>query len=97
MGRVTAEAMATARPVIGYDSDGTAELIEDGHNGLLYDGSIEDLAGCMVRFLNNPNWAQELGLNGWEKANKEFTNEVYARQINNVLCEVAGESTRKIA
>ena len=64
MGRVTAEAMASARPVIGYDSDGTTELIDDGHNGLLYDGSTKDLAASMNRFVNNPNLARSFGQNG---------------------------------
>lgn len=88
MGRVTAEAMAAVRPVIGYNSDGTAELIDDGHNGLLYDGSTQDLEDCMIRFVNNPDWARSLGRNGCEKAGKEFTNEVYARRVYNVLSEV---------
>jgi len=86
MGRVTAEAMAAARPVIGYDSDGTAELIDDGHDGLLYDGSTEDLADCMIQFVDNPDWARSLGQNGWEKVSREFTNEVYARRVYDVLC-----------
>jgi hypothetical protein len=85
----SADAMATARPVIGYDSDGTAELIDDGHNGLLYDGSTEHLADCMSQCVNAPEWATSLGREGWEKARREFTNEVYARQIHDVLCEVA--------
>jgi len=88
MGRVTAEAMAAARPVIGYDSDGTAELIDDGHDGLLYDGSTEDLADCMIQFVDNPDWARSLGQNGWEKAGKEFTNEVYAKRLYEVLCGI---------
>lgn len=85
MGRVTAEAMAAARPVIGYDSDGTAELIDDGHDGLLYDGSTEHLADCMSQFVNAPEWATSLGREGREKARREFTNEVYARQIYDVM------------
>ena len=89
MGRVTAEAMAAVRPVIGYNSDGTAELIDDGHNGLLYDGTTEHLARCMGRFVNNPHWARSLGQNAWEQARREYTNQVYARQMYNVLSEVS--------
>ncbi len=88
MGRVTAEAMATGRPVIGYDRDGTAELIDDKHDGLLYDGTDDHLARCMEQFVDTPDWAQSLGRNGWEKAERRFTSEVYAQQIYDVFCEV---------
>ena len=35
-GRTTVEAMKLGRPVIGADAGGTAELVRDGWNGLLY-------------------------------------------------------------
>ncbi len=88
MGRVTAEAMVSARPVIGYDSDGTAELINDGHSGLLYDGSTKDLADSMNRFVDNPDLARSFGQNGWEKARRTYTNEVYARHVYKGLSKV---------
>ena len=85
MGRVTAEAMAAARPVIGYNSDGTAELIEHGRNGLLYDGSDADLTSCMQRLTKDPEQARVLGNNGRKEAQKNYTNEVYARHIFKIL------------
>lgn len=88
MGRVTAEAMATAKPVIGYNNGGTSEIIEYEVTGLLYNGDYKDLAKCMVRFVENPKWAQELGINGWEKARREFTIEIYSRKVYEVLQEV---------
>ncbi len=88
MGRVTAEAMAALRPVIGFNQDGTAELIEDGHNGLLYDGSTGHLAACMQRFVEDPAWAASLGCNGWERACREFTDEVYARRMCDLISNV---------
>ena len=45
-GRVAAEAMISERPVIGYNSGGTKEIIMDNFNGLLYN-NIEELAACM--------------------------------------------------
>ncbi len=91
MGRVTAEAMAAARPVIGYNSDGTTELIDDEQNGLLYNGTTEHLAHCMSRLIDMPDWARLLGEKGQEKANREFTNEAYARQVYDVFCETVHE------
>lgn len=93
MGRVTAEAMAAARPVIGRNSGGTAEIIENEVTGLLYNGEYEDLAHCMARFIENPRWAKKLGINGWQKARKEFITEIYAKRVYEVL----QKATNKIA
>lgn len=95
MGRVTAEAMAVARPVIGYNNGGTAEIIEDGINGLLYNGNHKDLADCMLKCIQNPKWAKELGINGWKKARKEFTVEVYAKRVYKVLKEIINKNNKK--
>lgn len=91
MGRVTAEAMAAAKPVIGYNNGGTSEIIENEITGLLYNDEYKDLAHCMARFIENPEWAKQLGINGWKKAKKEFTIEVYAKQIYEVLQEVTSK------
>lgn len=85
MGRVTAEAMATARPVIGRNSDGTAELIDEGVNGLLYNGTLENLSYCMHQFVDEPEWARSLGLAGKKKASREFINEEYAQKVFGVF------------
>ena len=85
MGRVTVEAMAASRPVIGYDSAGTAELIEDEKTGLLYVGEEIELAACMKRLVDNPGWARVLGENAWEIARKKYTVETYTDNIYNVL------------
>jgi len=42
----------------------------------------------MARFIENSVWANQLGINGCEKAKKEFTIEVYAKQVYKVLQEV---------
>jgi len=86
MGRVTAEAMAACRPVIGYKSGGTPEILEDGYTGLLYSEGAEALAQCMVRFIENRVWARQLGENGWQVARKKYNTETYANHIYEVLC-----------
>jgi glycosyltransferase involved in cell wall biosynthesis len=85
MGRVTAEAMAAGRPVIGYESDGTIELIENKHNGLLYNGTTNHLAKCMNNFIDNKRWAYSLGENGRKKARKKYTNEIYVEEMYKIL------------
>ena len=88
MGRVTAEAMSACRPVIGYESGGTVEIIEHEHTGLLYRGGPESLATCMIRFIENPEWARQLGENGWQVARKKYSIEVYSEKVYQVLCSV---------
>lgn len=85
LGRVTAEAMAAARPVVGYDSGGTPELVEDGVTGLLYRGGAEELAAAMARLADDPEWSRELGLAAWERARREYTTEAYAARVLEVF------------
>lgn len=85
MGRVTAEAMAACRPVIGYDSAGTAEVIEHEQTGLLYRGGPGSLATCMMRFIERPEWARQLGTNGWHVAHEKYSIEVHSESVYQVL------------
>ena len=80
--------MSACRPVIGLNSDGTAELVEHEYTGLLYDGGFEALAACMRRFIENPSWARELGENGWHVARTKYTREFYTQQVYEVLKSV---------
>jgi glycosyltransferase involved in cell wall biosynthesis len=88
MGRVTAEAMAACRPVVGRNSGGTPELIEHEHTGLLYDGAPESLAHCMIRFVEAPDWARQLGENGWRVGRDKYTIEAYSDAVFQILRSV---------
>ncbi len=88
MGRVTAEAMSACRPVIGFDSGGTSELIDPDRTGLLYRGGPETLAACMARYVAEPELARHHGLAGWHKARRRHSTETYAAQIQEVLCRI---------
>lgn len=81
MGRVTAEAMAAALPIIGRNSGATPELVVDGKTGVLYDDGIEGLASQMKRLSRRPDWSRQLGLNGRRKAANRFTIERYVRRV----------------
>lgn len=45
--------------------------------------------------MENPKWAKELGINRWQKAQKEFTVEVYAKRVNKVLKEIINKNNKK--
>jgi glycosyltransferase involved in cell wall biosynthesis len=85
MGRVTVEAMSACRPVIGYDSGGTSELIDSDRTGFLYRGDAEALAACMARYIETPDLARQHGDAAWHAAHARHTTEVYAAQIHDVL------------
>lgn len=85
MGRVTVEAMSACCPVIGYDNGGTSEIICHEHTGLLYTGQSQALAACMKRFLENPQWAKQLGENAWKEARDKYSIESYAKEIYRIL------------
>lgn len=88
MGRVTAEAMSACRPVIGYDSGGTSELIAPGRTGFLYTGGPDALAGCMATYVANPELARRHGAEGWKLARERHTTEGYAAQVQAVIAGV---------
>jgi len=85
MGRVTAEAMSACRPVIGFDSGGTSELIDPDRTGLLYRGDADALAACMARYAAAPELARQHGEAGWHVARRRHSTEAYAAQIHDVL------------
>lgn len=54
-GLVTVEAMALAKPVVGVDSAGTAEIVEDGVSGLLVPpADPEAMAAAILDLLGDP-------------------------------------------
>jgi glycosyltransferase involved in cell wall biosynthesis len=85
MGRVTVEAMSACRPVIGFASGGTPELIEHGRTGLLYQGGPDALAEAMAIYVQAPELARSHGEAAWQAARARHSTEVYAAQIEERL------------
>ncbi|MBS1581567.1 MAG: glycosyltransferase family 4 protein [Bacteroidetes bacterium] len=94
MGRVTVEAMASGLPVIGHASGGTLELVEDGLNGLRYPGGTEALAERMVRLIDDPPFARQLGDTASRTAEQRFSIEQYADQVSEVYRSVLSGPSR---
>ncbi len=84
MGRVTVEAMSACLPVIGKNSGGTPEIIEQEKTGLLYN-TFDELVEAMMRMVNNPEWRRQLGLEGWRVAKERFNIEDYASNIYEII------------
>ncbi|QEC68026.1 glycosyltransferase family 4 protein [Panacibacter ginsenosidivorans] len=83
LGRVTIEAMSYNVPVIGYNNAGTAEIIEHNYNGLLYNGTVNDLYEKMESSYNN-KYLAEIKKNALNTVKEKFTIEQYTDSI----CEI---------
>jgi len=90
MGRVTAEAMLHATPVIGFNSAGTAELIEHGKTGLLYN-SKEELCKSINMLQTNTGLRTQLIENALAFGKDHFTNEIYASKIVEIYKKLVDE------
>lgn len=86
MGRVTAEAMAYAKPLIGYHGGATPELIDSGKNGYLYRDQNE-MVQYMQKMVSDRAAAQRMGQNGRVKALAEFTVDAYVEKVLKVYKE----------
>jgi glycosyltransferase involved in cell wall biosynthesis len=88
-GRVAVEAMLSGSPVIGSARGATAEIIQDGRTGLLYEwGNIRDLTKKIQFLHDNPKERMRIGGNAQQWAQNRFTQERYAREILGILSEI---------
>lgn len=72
-GIAAVEAMACAKPVIGTNVGGLAEVIDDCQTGLLVEpDDVEQLSEAMVRVLQDESLASQLGKNAWRKVETDF-------------------------
>lgn len=92
-GRVTVEAMLAGKPVIGAASGGTAELIQDGKTGLLYEpGNHTELAVKIQYLFENPEKKIKLGADARVWATGRFTQKRYAKDVLDLLSGVLAKA-----
>lgn len=81
-GRVTVEAMMGGALVIGSDSAGTTELIEDMKTGLLYrQGDIDDLANKLSYALKHIDEMRDISERGQQYMVDNMTAEINAKRV----------------
>lgn len=84
-GRVTVEYMLASLCVIGADTGGTPEIIEDGVSGMVYrQGNAKDLAEKIKYVMDHRCEANRMMNNGRERALKYFTIESTAKAVKNL-------------
>ena len=80
-GIVIVEAMALGKPVIAGDAAGPTEIITDGVHGLLTPYGDAPALGCAVlRLLDQPDFARQLGLATRQRA-QDFSTQAYAHNF----------------
>jgi glycosyltransferase involved in cell wall biosynthesis len=79
---VISEAMSHGLPVIASRIGGLPELVEDGVTGFLFEqGNASELADKIRRLWENPALCRQMGLAGRAKAEREFGQDAYHRQL----------------
>lgn len=90
-GRVTVEGMLAGMVMIGSNTGGTAELIENGRTGLSYRaGCVEELAGCIESVYNAPQRSARMAEEGYSFS-KKFIEGNCARTIFEQLKKMVDE------
>jgi glycosyltransferase involved in cell wall biosynthesis len=85
------EAMACGRPVVATPAGGTPDAVLDGKTGLLVPfGDPPALAAAILRVLENPELARELGEQARLRAEREFTRERLVAEVTAVYDELLG-------
>ena len=86
-GRVTIEAMLRRKPVIGYESGGTSELIDEGTTGFKFK-TVEDVLRALDIVICHKQITNQIVENAYVEAMTKFSEEVY---VNNVFDFVINE------
>lgn len=88
-GRVTVEAMLLGKPVVGANTGGTPEIIEDGRTGLLYQqGDPAHLAERIAELVSDPAKAARLGAAARQSAQSRFSVAQYVNGIEAIYRSV---------
>lgn len=88
-GMVLIEAMACKKPVIGSKMGGIPYVIDDGENGLLVPPkNTQSLAGAIIKILENPKLAKQMGEKGYKKVKENFTLENQINETNKIILKV---------
>ena len=71
--RAVVQALASGKPAIGYELDGTPEVIIDGKTGyIVKPKEVSIVADSIVKLLKNPKMAERMGRNGRNLVKKKF-------------------------
>jgi glycosyltransferase involved in cell wall biosynthesis len=86
-GRVSAEAMIHGKPVIGYKSGGTQEIITDNITGLLYENT-EELSSCMKTVICDKELVNKMIINAKKSVLEKYNKSRYVENVFQIISKV---------
>ena len=85
------EAMASGLPVVSTDAVGVVDCLTDGGNGLLVPvGAVDELAGAIVRLLNDPPLRRRLATRALADVRRLYSWEAVGGRIEEVYRDLRG-------
>ena len=80
---VVLEAMATAKPVVGYAHGGVCEMVKEGYNGLLAEvRNPEDLSQKIDILLKDDSLKKEMSMHSRQRLVKQFSMKAYIQNFS---------------
>jgi glycosyltransferase involved in cell wall biosynthesis len=87
------EYMAAGKAIVATAQDNAAEVIQDGHNGLLVEsGDVEGFAEAMLTLLDDPAERGRLGQNARHQAVELYSWKQYTRRLEEIYLNVLGSA-----
>ena len=83
-GRTIIEAMSHGVPVVVKNSGGPTEIIQDGHDGFLYD-TILDASEKLNILINDSFLYEKISKSGLNSAQNKFSKECYIAKMNTIF------------
>lgn len=83
--KVLIEAASCGKPIVTTDAPGCREIVKDGVNGILV--PVRDsnaVAQAIIKLMKSPELRQQMGKNGRELVEKEFSVEIVNRETLNL-------------
>lgn len=83
---VLLEAMQHGKACISTNEGGIPDIIKDGENGLIAERrNAESLADCIQKLLDDPELRKQMGGNGYQKYQNQYTLKAFERRMCNIL------------
>lgn len=89
-GLVYLEAMNYGKSCVGCRNDGAEEVIVHEETGLLQKDQrdIDELVTNLTRLLSDPAWNSQLGRNGWQRLQDQFSSEMHQQRFADAVTEL---------
>jgi glycosyltransferase involved in cell wall biosynthesis len=85
-GQVIVQAMFASKPVIASDAGGAPEVVLHGETGLLTPPNDDSaLAAAIQRFIENPQWSQQLAQRAKLRAEEKFSGSAMTAAFHEIL------------